>query len=758
MVSPVPTRSRSHTTAPRPRSSYMLLSNLDRRTSLCAEDMGRVLAWPDTGGNSGRAPPPHSQDTQVRMDTRRRVALELYESEKTYVQGLATIDRLYYAPLYDGMGRDDAIVSRSTLNRIFSNFVDILQLSRELLFRLEERLGDPLAAMGTSAPQVAVAEWDPWSDVLGDLLVPIAPFFKMYTLFMKNFASAMQALDEERRSNDVFDAFLKRAEAAARRAGGGAELGLQAQMLTLVQRVPRYRLLLQELLRNTPPWHPDHEPLRETFRVVDHTALFINEHVRQQELALIALALQRMLVGLDEPLVVPGRRLLRHGTLLKTRRKNIQPRQVYLFSDCILLASASVLGDAPPAPWDDAPREEMDWTTAPLSLLGGPSLYLTHKLPLADCTVIGYDEAAAPPTGLPTSTSMPDLSASVGRAPLPLRHRFDVHSPQCSFSLYAATSSAKSMWIAAIREAQEEHIAAMRSLKKTESPPVNRHSSCSSGSSAASSEPALSVSGSPPRSPVPRAAHGVAALLSPRRERALPALEHYHAPVWVPDSFSVRCARCVEPFTLWRRKHHCRLCGQVFCAACSSCYVLLPPAVSGAPNTKARACMACYASTFRAQRAPATPQTPKLECSPALPTTPTARRPSSHALRPVLHALTPSMPPPALPAPRTEPKTPKARPKHARRWSIVSVPLADQTEHTPPLHVHASTSGTLTLELQEQPPTTPTPRSAPIMPSPVALGAPLLPCTTHQHSPVSSSHAAQWLQSMLSPPTPLRAP
>lgn len=41
------------------------------------------------------------------------------------------------------------------------------------------------------------------------------------------------------------------------------------------------------------------------------------------------------------------------------------------------------------------------------------------------------------------------------------------------------------------------------------------------------------------------------------------------APVWVPDQLVVACSRCNVGFTLFRRRHHCRSCGQIFCADCS---------------------------------------------------------------------------------------------------------------------------------------------------------------------------------------------
>lgn len=40
-------------------------------------------------------------------------------------------------------------------------------------------------------------------------------------------------------------------------------------------------------------------------------------------------------------------------------------------------------------------------------------------------------------------------------------------------------------------------------------------------------------------------------------------------PIWVPDQLVVACSCCNASFTLFRRRHHCRACGQIFCGECS---------------------------------------------------------------------------------------------------------------------------------------------------------------------------------------------
>ena len=81
---------------------------------------------------------------------------------------------------------------------------------------------------------------------------------------------------------------------------------------------------------------------------------------------------------------------------------------------------------------------------------------------------------------------------------------------------------------------------------------------------------------------------------------APPRLTRAH---WVPDRDAPRCAnrRCGAEFRpLVRRRHHCRACGEVFCARCCATRMLLdaetaePVPTRGANAVDARVCLGCY--------------------------------------------------------------------------------------------------------------------------------------------------------------------
>lgn len=64
-------------------------------------------------------------------------------------------------------------------------------------------------------------------------------------------------------------------------------------------------------------------------------------------------------------------------------------------------------------------------------------------------------------------------------------------------------------------------------------------------------------------------------------------------PRWVLDEESTECTRCQITFDLLNRRHHCRHCGLIFCAACTATKCLLPPEFGFAAPEKV--CNTCAA-------------------------------------------------------------------------------------------------------------------------------------------------------------------
>ena len=57
---------------------------------------------------------------------------------------------------------------------------------------------------------------------------------------------------------------------------------------------------------------------------------------------------------------------------------------------------------------------------------------------------------------------------------------------------------------------------------------------------------------------------------------------------WTLDHAQSNCTACQLPFTLCRRRHHCRWCGSLFCSPCT------PHLIDAEDGTALRACVECF--------------------------------------------------------------------------------------------------------------------------------------------------------------------
>ncbi|KAF9982608.1 hypothetical protein BGZ75_005924 [Mortierella antarctica] len=264
-------------------------------------------------------------------------------------------------------------------------------------------------SQGGEKEQLLVLDAD-WC--IGDIFIEIAPFLKMYSNYVKTYTSALTHINECMSRNDRFAEFIK---TTAKRPEC-KNLDFQSYLMLPVQRIPRYRMLLESLLRHTPEDHPDHRKLQSAFKSMEHTANFVNETIRQHEMFGEMVDLQSKITGLAEPLVAPGRALLKRGNVWKVCRRNVQLRVIILLSDCILWTSPSM-----------NPLED--------------TLTFHRKVGLENCTVIGAED------------------------PDPTKNAFQIISPEKSSQVYVDTPKEKEAWMLAIRKATQEYLSAKRTLK-----------------------------------------------------------------------------------------------------------------------------------------------------------------------------------------------------------------------------------------------------------------------------------------------------
>jgi len=70
-----------------------------------------------------------------------------------------------------------------------------------------------------------------------------------------------------------------------------------------------------------------------------------------------------------------------------------------------------------------------------------------------------------------------------------------------------------------------------------------------------------------------------------------PHIAKLERPKWIPDEDRTNCKRCEQGFSVTKRRHHCRNCGEIYCSSCSSKLISIPRFGYIKP---VRVCMDCY--------------------------------------------------------------------------------------------------------------------------------------------------------------------
>ncbi|GLH01548.1 GD13075 [Gryllus bimaculatus] len=246
----------------------------------------------------------HSNE-ESQMSRRDKTIQEILTSEVSYLHQLELLTQYFMEPL-----KAMPCISSVEYMTLFGHLDTIYKVNGELLNEMKKTPNN-----------------------IGEVFIKLAPFFKLYSVYAYDYKNVLKLLQDMQSNNPQLKEFIHQQETLP-------EVGtsLPALLITPIQRVPRYRLLLQEVLSLTPSTHPDYSVLQRSLLEVERTASHINNLVQEQESMQQMVELQRSLQNGRPSIVVPGRRLLKEGLLMKVspHGKRAHCRYFVLFNDLLM--------------------------------------------------------------------------------------------------------------------------------------------------------------------------------------------------------------------------------------------------------------------------------------------------------------------------------------------------------------------------------------------------------------------------------------
>jgi FYVE/RhoGEF/PH domain-containing protein 5/6 len=238
--------------------------------------------------------------------TRNRVIQELLGTERTYVQRLRATVSVFIQPLREG-----GVLTAAELEGQFGCLEEIAHIHYQFV------------------EEMALAPYDSVGSLMNVFCRKLTLYQPYLLIFEGSLRKRAKLLLKNRRFNDLVE--------AAKINPACENLTLESFLVGPVQRIPRYKLLLDELRKHTPEDHPDYNNIVVACETIKEVATENNEafHIREAEEVIYKIGMQ-----FDPKIDLLGdnhtRRFLREDDFQKQCRKGLRPYRFWLFSDVLL--------------------------------------------------------------------------------------------------------------------------------------------------------------------------------------------------------------------------------------------------------------------------------------------------------------------------------------------------------------------------------------------------------------------------------------
>jgi len=242
---------------------------------------------------------------------------EIIQSEKSFLEGLNILHDVYYRQILDG-----GFLSIDDLDKCinYPAFVPIVELSKYLVAAFSERLTE----VDGNYNEMPVA--DLFQSIQGELL-------SRFSQYILDYEVTINTLQKHKKSRPMLASFLQVLQDSPKT----KYRSLEDYQITVVQRLPRYVLLLTDLLNNTSQDHLDYLPISKSLEGIKIGVENLNSEKKLYQIRSFGTEVVNAF-GFEDML---NSKLLYEATVYKTPSTTVPPGKwnykILLYDDQILL-------------------------------------------------------------------------------------------------------------------------------------------------------------------------------------------------------------------------------------------------------------------------------------------------------------------------------------------------------------------------------------------------------------------------------------
>jgi hypothetical protein len=205
--------------------------------------------------------PPPPPSTQPKLSKRGCIIKELLTTEESYVKGLEILVNRFQIPLYKLSQNSENSLRSQDVSQMFSNVDVLLTLHQQLLTSIKH-------AIATSPSEIT-----PNDALIGRLFIEFGPKCIPYAQYGQEYQNCIVIIRKMHKKSSLSSFFAANLD----KHHLSIISYLESLLITPIQRIPRYGLLLTSLSEQTPPDHPDHNHVLEAIMMMKKVGHLVND-------------------------------------------------------------------------------------------------------------------------------------------------------------------------------------------------------------------------------------------------------------------------------------------------------------------------------------------------------------------------------------------------------------------------------------------------------------------------------------------------